>query len=908
VGQVRRPCTRPGLISAGLACLASLAVLPSAATLPAAGVAAAATALPGAPGGSDLASLVDPFVGTASGGPVVGAIDTFPGADVPFGMVQWSPDTSPDRASGGGYTYTDSRISGFSLTHLSGAGCTIFGDVPILPTTGAVPTSPGTATEPFSHATERASPGRYQVSVGLPATRVQLSVTTRSGIGEFDFPPTTAANLLFKVSGSESGIHMASVRTVGSHEIEGSVNSGFFCSTLESYTLHFVAVFNQPFTGHGTWTDRGLSPGSSSCSGSFQVDCGAWVTFDTARAGPVKVKVGLSYVSVANAAANLRAEDPGWSLTRVESAATRAWNSILARIGVQGGTPAERQTFYTALYHSLLDPSTFSDDNGQYEGFDGRVHSAHGRTQYANYSEWDIYRSEIPLLSMIDLTAVSDMMQSLVNDASQSGRLPVLAVADGDAGVMDGDSADPIIADTYAFGVRGFDARGALADMLKGARDPGTGPDQVPERPNLAAYLKLGFVPQDDTDPDSVGETVGASETLEYAIDDFAIARLAQSLGDATDARTMMARAQNWQHLFNPATGYIEARGSDGSFPPGPAMQYMSAAAIAANDFQPGFAEGNAIQYTWSVPQDLSRLFSLMGGDAAATADLNQYFTALNVGPWTPQDWAGNEPSLWTPWEFDYSGAPWRTQEVVRSIATTLYSPSPAGEPGNDDLGAMASWYVWAALGLYPLTPGTANLVIASPMFPSATVHLARGKVLRIEAAGAPDTYVASATLSTGPGARRPLDRPWLPAGLLRTGGTVRFVLSPVPNTSWGAAPGAAPPSYGASAAPAVGFTEPSGSVKVARRLVTAVTLGAQSDSVGATTLYWRASPSSGVAISPATGVLRVGAETPDGTYGRASTTVHVTAETTGTHEVRFTFSDPGHDDPVAPVTLEVRS
>jgi predicted alpha-1,2-mannosidase len=855
-----------------------------------------------------LSSLVDTDVGTTSGGKVVGAIDTFPGADVPFGMVQWSPDTSPDRASGGGYSYTDSRISGFSLTHLSGAGCTIFGDVPILPTTGSVPGDPEDSTEPFSHTTESGSPGRYQVSLGSPATKVQLSVTTRSGIGQFTFPATSTANLLFKVSGSESGIHSASVRTVGSNEIEGTVNSGFFCSTLENYNLHFVAVFNRPFARHGTWRGGRMSPGSSSCAGSFQDECGAWVTFDTTKSPTVMMKVGLSYVSVANAAANLRHEDPGWSLTRVETDAAEGWNSILARIGVQGGTKAQQQIFYTALYHSLLDPSTFSDDNGQYEGFDDRVHSTHGRVQYANYSEWDIYRSEIPLLSMIDPSVVSDMMQSLVNDASQSGWLPVLAVADGDAGVMNGDSADPVIADAYAFGVRGFDAKSALADMLRGARVAETGPDQVPERPNLSAYEKLGYVPQNDTDPDSVGETIGASETLEYSIDDFAIARMAGSLGDRADERTMMSRAQIWQNLFNPATGFIQARQSGGNFPTGPAMQHLSAAAIAQNDFQPGFAEGNAIQYTWSVPQDLGGLFALMGGDAAAASDLEGFFKVLNAGPWTPYDWAGNEPSLWTPWEFDYAGAPSDTQAAVRSIATTQYSLGPAGEPGNDDLGAMSSWYVWAALGLYPLTPGTANLVIASPMFPRVTVHLAGGKVLTVEADGTPDVYVASATLATGSGSPRQLDRAWLPAGVLRTGGTVRFMLSAVPDPSWGASPSDAPPSYAAFASPAVGFTQPSGSVNVTRGVPSAVTLGAQSDSVKATMLDWKVSPSPGVDVTPTSGSFRLPAESSSGTYARQSTTLHVTASSAGTHQLHVTFSAPGHGDRDPSVTLEVRS
>jgi predicted alpha-1,2-mannosidase len=684
------------------------------------------------------------------------------------------------------------------------------------------------------------------------------------------------------------------------------VESGYFCNTLASYHLHFVAVFDRPFASHGTWRQEGLSPGSSSCSGTFQVDCGAWVTFDTTTTPTVTMKVGVSYVSEANAKANLKAEDPGWSLSRVEDEATARWDAALAKIQVGGGTPTQRTTFYTALYHCLLDPSIFSDVNGDYVGFDGRVHNNGGRTQYANFSEWDIYRSEIPLLSMIDPSAVSDMMQSLVNDANQGGWLPVWEIADGDSGTMNGDSADPMIADAYAFGIRGFDAHQALNYMLKGAEQPGTGLNQVSERPYLEAYEKNGFIPAGDTNPNSATETVGASETLEYAVDDASIAQMAQALGDTSAERTMEQRSQHWQYLFDPTTGYVEARGANGSFPPGPAMQVVSAATQLAGVFQKGFAEGNAIQYTWSVPQNLNDLFALMGGDTAVTGELKQFFTSTNVGPWQPYDWSGNEPDLWVPWEFDYSGAPSDTQAAVRTILTTDYSNTPAGEPGNDDLGAMSSWYVWAALGLYPLTPGSADLAVASPIFPSASVHLGGSKVLRIEASGAPDTYVASATLALGRHAAQALARPWVPSALVEDGGTVHFVLASSPNQQWGSAPADAPPSYADGAAPAVGFTVPSGEVTVAPGASASVEVGAQSDTAGATTVDWKVAAPAGVRVSPSSGSVALPAETAGGTYGRATRQVAVEAQRSGTFDVHVTFSGPGGSAPIPPVTLVV--
>jgi predicted alpha-1,2-mannosidase len=877
---------------------------PTTPTTPTAGSALtdpATTAPTGAPlTHADLAALVDPFVGTGTGPVSPGAVSTFPGADVPFGMVQWSPDTSPDRAPGSGYDYAASKISGFSLTHLSGAGCPVFGDIPILPTTGAVAEDPEGTTEPFAHATETASPGQYQVALGSPATTVQLAATTRTGISRFTYPATTAADVLFKVSGSANGIHASAVQIVGTDEVTGSVTSGYFCNSLGSYTLHFVARFNRPFTAHGVWENGRSSPGTSRCSGTFTTACGGWVTFDAATNRTVTMKVGVSYVSAANAASNLMDEDPGWSLGQVEDRATQVWNDMLGRIAVHGGTHQRQQLFYTALYHSLLDPSVFSDDNGQYLGFDGRVHDAGGRTQYANFSEWDTYRSEMPLLSVIAPTEVSDMVQSLVNDGAQGGWLPRWAVADSDSGVMNGDSADPIIAEAYAFGVRGFNVSRALDEMLKGATQVGTGPHFIPERQNLSQFNRSGYVPQDALE--APGVTVGGSETLEYAIDDFAIAQLARAQGDTAAYRRMMVQAQNWQAVFNPATGYVQARQADGSFLSGAA--FPTTLSALQGQGQLGFEEGNAVQYTWSVPQNLAGLFAAMGGNAVATSSLNQFFTQLNSGGFLLHDWAGNEPGLGIPWEYDYSGAPWRTQAAVRSILSQLYTLDPAGEPGNDDLGAMSSWYVWAALGLYPMTPGTADLVVASPEFPSATIELAGGRALTVTARGAPDVYVAGASVATGSARPRPLDQPWLPAGLVHSGGTVSFTLASVPDSSWGASTRAAPPSYGDQAAPAVGYTLPSGSVRAVAGTTVPVTLGLQSDGAHSTTVLWRAS-SHGGSVTPASGRLVVPAMSADGTYPRVSTTLHVVASA-GRDEVQVTFSVPGSTARVPSITLDI--
>ena len=774
-----------------------------------------ATSSPGAAATlvSDPASLVHTIDGTGSGPVKPGAVGEFPGADLPFGMIQWSPDTTPNRAgAGGGYSYADSHISGFSLTHLSGTGCASYGDVPILPTVGPIGASPEHDVASFSHATERSAPGSYGVTLGPSKVRAALAVTTRTGISQFTFPRTHEANVLFKVAGSANPVSETGVHLVGRNSIAGQVTSGQFCGTGTNYTLYFQATFNRPFVTAGSWNGSVVSPGSTACQGAA---CGAFVTFDTDSNQVVLMKVGISFVSVANAAANLSSEDPGWSLDHVESSATSQWNSLLGRLRVGGGSAAQQHTFYTALYHSLLAPNVVSDVNGQYVGDDGAVHESPGRTQYSNFSEWDIYRSEIELVSLLAPRQAGDMVQSLVNDAEQGGWLPKWAIVDGDASQMNGDSADPIIAAAYAFGVRGFDTNAALAAMVKGATQTETGHGLEIERQYLNQYLAQHFVTAGSLDLTSIDYSIGGSVTLEYAIDDFSIAQMALALGDNSVYQTMMQRAHNWQYLFNPATGYVQPRTADGSFPPGPAFQ----TSLLEPGGELGFEEGNAVQYTWSVPQDLAALSSLMGGDAQAVKKLNSFFTVLNAGRDRPFDWAGNEPSLWTPWEYDYFGAPSQAQGVVRKIADQLYSDTPANEPGNDDLGAISSWYVWAAIGMYPVTPGSADLALASPLFPNVSMTLPDSKKLVVHAPAAASStpYVHSLTVAgAAPSRATPTcasgrsasasgtswDQPWLPSTIISTGGTLTFDLSSQPDPTWGSDPALSPPSYGTGRIP----------------------------------------------------------------------------------------------------------
>ena len=915
----RRTLTAAAVALAG----ALVASVPSG---PSSGAAGATTAAAAAT--SDPAALVHPIDGTGTGPVSPGTVGQFPGADTPFGMIQWSPDTSPNAVqSGGGYAYSDSQISGFSLTHLSGTGCPSYQDIPILPTVGAVGSSPETALASFSHSEEHATPGRYRVELGPAPIAVSLAVTTRSGIASFDFPRGAESNVLFKVAGSANPVTAASVQAVGHDEVQGQVSSGQFCQTGTNYTLHFVARFNRPFSSTGTWHGSSTTAGSTTCTGSA---CGAYVTFDTSTQPLVLMKVGISFVSTADAEQNLESEDPGWSVQQVGAQAETKWNALLGRIEVGGGTAAQRHTFYTALYHSLLSPNVVSDVNGHYAGSDGKVHTATGREEYANFSEWDIYRSEIQLLSLLDPHATGDMVQSLVDDAEQTGWLPKWAIVGGDESQMNGDSADPIIADAYAMGVRNFDIGAALRYMVKGATQTENGHGLEIERQYLSQYLSQHYVDAGSLDLTSIDYSIGGSVTLEYAIDDFAIARIAAAEHDTSEAASMMRRAANWEYEFNPATGYIQARGTDGSFPAGQAFE----ASQLEPGGQTGFEEGNAVQYTWSVPQDLSALAALMGGDAAATGKLETFMSTLNATRNAPYEWSGNEPSEWAPWEFDFFGAPSDTQGAVRSIVDTEYADAPVDEPGNDDLGAISSWYVWAALGLFPVTPGSADLALASPLFPSVTITLPDGHRLVEDAPGAAASrpYVHALTVT---GVSRPAsgasgaacansvpapstpgtwDLPWLPASVLETGGTLHDTLSSSPDPAWGSSPADSPPSPGTAALPAVGFSSPSGAATVVAGQPTSVEIGMAPAATGAVSVHWQVAPvAGGPTVSPSSGTLALVA--PAGAQGSnaascglphpATQAITVTAPAAGTSTVRITLTTSGGTQ-LPPVVLDV--
>ncbi|MCV7386322.1 glycoside hydrolase family 92 protein [Mycolicibacter longobardus] len=755
---------------------------------------------------------VNTLIGTGTGGKWVGEINNFPGPSVPFGMVQYSPDTLGTYA---GYDHAVDRATGFSMTHAS-VGCAAFGDISMLPTTTAIGSRPWELTEKIAHdRTERGKPGYYTVRFPETGVTAELTATTRTGVGRFRYPRKGPALLYVGAGASLAGNSAATIQ-IGDDDttITGWATSGGFCGKNNTYTVYFAMKFSRPFTAYGVWDGYSVYRGTRSAYSSYIGDSGGYVQFPSGS--EIEVRTALSYVSVDGAWANLAAEGNA-GFDDVRAAAAREWNTALSKIRVAGRDRRDLTTFYTALYHALLHPNTFNDVDGRYLGFDDAVHTLpDGHTHYANFSDWDTYRGLAALHGLLVPQRAADMAQSLVYAAEQTGAFPRWALANAATAQMTGDSVVPLIVNLHAFGATGFDTRRALHYMVSGATTGGVGRHGYIERPGLGGYLERGYLPQ--VGGSCRGPSIpSASITLEWSVDDFAIARFAEALGQRDTAAQFEPRAQYWQNLFNPTTGYLSPRDAAGFFPDGPGFVEPDPGCFG----QLGYDEGNAEQYLWYVPHNVAGLVTAIGGRQAATERLDRFTKKLNVGPNEPYLWAGNEVGLGVPWLYNYLGQPWKTQLLVDRIRSELFGPTPDGVPGNDDLGAMASWYVWAALGLFPAIPGTSILTVNTPLFEAAEIALAGGKSIRIRTPGASGghrlRYIEGLALDG-----RPTQQTSLPESIIRTGGELAFTLSRKPDTGWGTEESAAPPSFdeggqavAVNVTPAVAAIAPGGSATV---------------------------------------------------------------------------------------------
>ncbi len=727
---------------------------------------------------------VDPMIGTANDG------NTYPGATAPFGMIQWSPDTSQNF-----YYYGDKAIRGFSVTHLSGAGCPLYGDMPILPMSarpGETLDLEHPATAAFGHAREIAQAGYYSVVLD-DGTRVELTTSDRSGMARLTFPKGKRAGVLVNGAGSASSdVHISFLPPVGREQdgeslglksdgvLTGTVTSGGFCGSPTKYTLHVAFAFENKPVERAFWQDGKLVADASKVAGRRAA---AWVDLGD---GPVQVlKVGLSYVSEEKARANLKSELPGWDFDAAKRRAQERWEKALGKIDIVAANEDDRKIFYTGLYHELIGQTLFSDVDGEYMGFDGKVHRLHAgqKGQYTNISDWDVYRNTVQLQALLFPQEASDLAQSLVNDAEQLGSYPRWVAANDSTYVMGGDSPPTILASVYAFGAKNFDAKTALKYAVKAATTPGLGQHGKLERVNLPEYLKLGYIP--------ASSEISVSETLEDTSADFAIAQLAGALGDTADRELMLKHAGNWRNLLDPETRWMRPRLADGSWLQGfdaeKSLPKRGNASVSTD--QAGFEEGNTYQYTFMLPFDYAGLFKAIGDDAVVEKRLDHFFEKL-VCWGEPCFNMANEPDFVTPYAYTFLGKPWKTAAVMTRIEKETFNTTPGGIPGNDDLGATSGVYLWNAMGMYPAIPGLGGVVLGTPRYAKTTVHLSNGRTLTITRHGA-GIYVQAVTLNG-----KPYASAWVKAAaLLDADARMDFTMSETPGSAWGTAAKDRPPS-----------------------------------------------------------------------------------------------------------------
>ena len=731
--------------------------------------------------------LVNPIIGSSGEGM------TSPTAQLPFGMVQWGPDTHVGEWYN--YAYEDNKILGFSLTHISGAGCRLYNDLPVLPWIGEVKANPGVSAAyalTFSHNREDAHPGYYAVT-SANGIRTELTAALRSGMARFTFPAGATRTLLLE-AGSGATADMSSAKSdisniqLNGNSASGKLTSGHFCNSGPVYTLYFTMQFSEPFASTGAW-DADMHTGAVSA---MRHKAGAWVTFGSGDK-PVLMKVGLSFVSVENAKANLQAdvfEVPGAGFdTEFEAMrrdAEQTWSRMLGKIDITGGTADQRSIFYTSLYHMLLSPNVFSDGNGEYVDFEGKTKQLKpGEGQYTNFSDWDTAHNVMQLQSMLFPKQSSQMMQSLVRDAEQNGMFPRWAYANGVAWVMSGDAPAVLLADAYAFGARDFDTHTALRYMVQAATVPAKDWwHGGKERLDLDEYLSKGYVSLLDHKYPSM---YAASASLNFNQADFAVSRMAEALGDHADAQVLLQHAQYWRNLFDKDSGLIRPRESDGTFVAGwdpehylPRFDRLSAL---------GFEEGSAYQYTYMLPFNYAGLIQALGGREAAIVKFDTFFKKV-VGWNTTNFTTTNEPDFGEEYVYDWLGEPWKTQAVISREVET-FTTKPDGLPGNDDLGATSGLYVWDSLGFYPVIPGVGGLALGTPSFARAHIALGDGHTLDIERQGK-GIYVQRVVLNG-----RSYSSTWLPLERLSKEQNVLAVrMAEQPDTRWGAAPQDAPPSF----------------------------------------------------------------------------------------------------------------
>jgi predicted alpha-1,2-mannosidase len=710
----------------------------------------------------DYTRFVDVFIGTGGHG------HTFPGASMPFGMMQLSPDTRNDGSwdSCAGYHLSDTSILGFSHTHLSGTGVPDYGDILLLPITGEVKLNPGDPKIPrsgyrsaFRHATEKAEPGYYTVVLDDYHVKVELTATDRVGFHRYTFENGGTVNFLVDLIHRDP-VMEASIRFVGDRRIEGLRRAKYWAGDQYHY---FAMEFSRPIADRKLFENGKELPSKADASGKALQ---ALALFDVRDGEQIEVKVATSAVSAEGAWKNLEAESKGMTFDSVRQAANAAWNGYLGKVQVQGGSTKEQRIFYTSLYHALLVPNLYQDVDGEYRGMDGKVHTAVGFTNYTVFSLWDTFRALHPLLTILDPARDADFVKTLVNMSKLYGELPMWELAANDTRCMIGYHATPVIADAYAKGITNFNLDEAFTEMKRTA---------MLDKRGLKDYRTLGYVPANKS-------SQAVSKTLEYAYDDWCIAQVAKALGKQEDYDYFIARSQFYRNIYDPSVGFM--RGKDDAHawskpfdPQAPGLNYT---------------EGNAFQYSLFVPQDVPGLTILLGGQQALARHLDAVFNTPFTLPLGPEDdisgligqYAhGNEPSHHMAYFYCFAGEPWKTQAMVRRILNEQYNDTPDGLNGNEDCGQMSAWYVISAMGFYAVCPGQTGYIIGSPLFDKVVINLDNGKTFAITARGngPKKPYIQSAMLND-----KPLNSYILDHTAIIAGGKLELQMGGKPRKSWG--------------------------------------------------------------------------------------------------------------------------
>jgi predicted alpha-1,2-mannosidase len=691
----------------------------------------------------DYSALVNPFIGTGGHG------HTYPGAVSPFGMVQLSPDTRLDGWDGcSGYHYSDSSIYGFSHTHLSGTGVADLCDLLVYPAKSDRFTK---APMPFIKNSEFAKPGYYKVEITNPSVSAEFTVTERSGMHRYTFRGNSKPRLVLDL------LHRDKVLNTQLFRISPTRFAGMRCS--DSWAKNQKLFFVIDVSENGAYEIRsGTTTKGDSLATHLILD------FEPGKDRKIELRIALSSVSVEGAIRNLEAENSGKTFEMIKSETSQAWNKELSKIDVNGGTSAEQTVFYTALYHTMVVPSVWSDVDGQYRGMDDKIHRADSYKHYHTFSLWDTFRACHPLYTLIDSARTRDFIHTFLNQYKQSGRLPVWELTANETDCMIGYHSVSVIADALSKNIRDFDIKLAY----EAAKNSAMRNDQ-----GLNAFRKKGYIGMDD-DHESV------SKTLEYAYDKWCVARIADAAGDPAGQRMFDSLSLYWRNLFDPSVGFMRPRKNGNWYSP-----------FDAREVNNMFTEANSWQYSFFVPHDINGLISAHGGNEAFCRKLDDLFSQPNVTTGREQaditgligQYAhGNEPSHHMAYLYAFAGKPWKTQQRVRTILDSLYAPRPDGLAGNEDCGQMSAWYVLSALGLYPVCPGSPEYIIGTPLFTSATINQENGRSMNILARGVSkaNRYVSSTWIN----GQRSFNI-YLSHNTLRSGGEIMHTMAAQPLTAY---------------------------------------------------------------------------------------------------------------------------